>query len=272
MDTMYAEKIFINHAIEYGIVAYTKAKNGEKYNRAHTFEMYVIKALVTIYGEKTILLPYKIDNEKAFECNLLMYDLKESDMKNFIKYMNNYYEFMRTYRSDAKATGLISEIERILLEMISKRSKRKPFTAEEIKEFDKIFNPIDGNLRKIKSMIGTEDGLINKTWQQNKYELTNTQIRLMAVNPKLLLPEEYEKFGYDLKYVATLSEEEIDSINKKIIEEIIRQDATNIETTVKTRRQIVFSCGNGFVDKLLLTSIMATEIMIGIVIMVTIGG
>ena len=75
--------------------------------------MHVIKALTIIYGENSILLPYKIDNEKAFECNLLMYDLKESDMRNFIKYMNEYYNFMKNFNSNVKATGLISEIEKI---------------------------------------------------------------------------------------------------------------------------------------------------------------
>lgn len=272
METIYTEKFFINPAIEYGIASYLKSKNGESYNRAHTFEMYVIRALITIYGEKTILLPYKIDNERAFECNLLMYDLKETDMKNFLKYMNDYYEFMKAFNSDDKASGLIAEIEKLLLQMIVKRSKRKAFTESEIKEFDKIFNPIDGDLKRIKNMIGTRDGLINKVWQQNKYELTNTQMRLMAVNPKLLLPEEYAKFGYDLKYIATLSEAEIDAINKTIIEEIIRKDSCNVETTVKRRNRIVFSCGNGFVDKLLLASIMATEVMVGIIIAVTLGG
>lgn len=272
MDTVYAEKFFINPAIEYGIASYKKEKNGEKYNRAHTFELYVIKALVAIYGEKTILLPYKIDNPKAFECNLLMYDLREVDMKRFIKYMNDYHEFIKTFKSNEKASGLITEIEKLLLEMIIKRSKRKPFTEEEIKAFDNIFNPIEGDLKRIKNLIGTRDGLINKVWQQNKYELTNTQMKLMAINPKLLLPGEYAKFGYDLKYVATLSEDEIDAINKRIIEEMIRQEATSIIPITKKSRRIIFSSGNGFVDKLLLLSIMATEIMIGIVIAVNIGG
>ena len=77
-------------------------------------------------------------------------DLKESDMKNFIKYMNEYYEFMKNFNSTTKATGLISEIEKILIEMINKRSKRKEFTVEELAEFDTIFNPTDGDLKKIK--------------------------------------------------------------------------------------------------------------------------
>ena len=165
-----------------------------------------------------------------------------------------------------------NEIEKILLQMINKRSKRKPFTEEELKEFDNIFNPIDNDLRRLKKLIGSEDGLLNKEWQKNKNELSNTQLRMMAVNPKLLLPNEYSRFGFDLNYVATLSEEEIENINKKIMEEMIRDEFTTKQQKVKKKSRLVLSCGNGFVDKLLLMSIMATEIMIGIIITVSIGG
>ena len=76
MEYRYVEKYFINPAIEHGIRGYLALKEDMDYPQCYTFEMSVIKALTIIYGEKSILLPYKIDNEKAFECNLLMYDLK----------------------------------------------------------------------------------------------------------------------------------------------------------------------------------------------------
>ena len=272
MNTVYYEKFFINPAIEYGIRSYVKYKNGAEYKRAHTFEMHVIKELNIIYGENSILLPYKIDNEKAFECNLLMYDLKESDMRNFIKYMNEYYNFMKNFNSNVKATGLISEIEKILIEMINKRSKRKEFTPEELAEFDTIFNPTDGDLKKIKSLLGTDAGLIIKEWEFNRNELSNTQLRMIAVNPNLLMPEEYSKYGYDIKNIAVLSEEEIKSINKTIVDEMIRKNNDSKKSVFKKKNRIVFSCGNGFVDKLMLLSIMATELKIGVVIASIFGG
>ena len=185
MVTKYVDKYFINPAIENGIQSYILYTEGKTYPPLFTFEMNVIKVLTIIYGEKSILLPYKIDNEKAFECNLLMYDLKESDMKNFIKYMNEYYAFMKNYKSEKKATGLTTEIEKILLEMIIKRSKRKEFTQKEISEFDRIFNPIEGNLKKIKSLVSANNGLIVRAWENNKLELSNTQLRMIAVNTNL---------------------------------------------------------------------------------------
>ena len=192
-------------------------------------------------------------------------------MINFLKYMNEYYEFVDNIKSEKKATGLISEIERILLEMIIKRGKRKEYTTEEIKEFDTIFNPNDGDLKKIKNLIARDQGLIIREWENSKYELTNTQIRMIAVNPNLLTSEEYSKYGYDIRLIATLSEEEISKVNN-----IIWQEETKKYTFNKKRlfgfKNILLTSGNGFVDKLMLLSIVATELMIGIIVLCKLGG
>lgn len=273
MGNEYLEKYFINPGIEYGIRNYLSFKDNNSYARLHTFEMYVIKALTIIYGEKSILLPYKIDNEKAFECNLLIYDLKEVEMKNFIKYMNEYFLFMENFKSETKATGLINEIEKILIEMIDKRSKRKEFTEEEIQEFDTIFNPISGDLKKIKSLVSSNNGLIIKTWETNKFGFTNTQLRMMAVNPNLLNPEYYTKYGFDIETIASMTEDEINNINYKItVEEKREKEPKQKFNILKKRNKILLTSGNGFVDKLMLFSIVATEIMIGVIIATHIGG
>ncbi len=272
MKYTYVEKFFINPAIEYGIRSYLKAKEGEPVEACYTFEMSVIKALTIIYGEKSILLPYKIENEKAFECNLLMYDLKENVMQNFIKYMGAYHQFLKNSHSHEKAGGLICEIEKIIIEMIEKRSSRREFSEAEIREFDTIFNPREGNLKKLKSLIHTDDGLIIKKWEDKKYGLTNTQIRMMAINPNLLEPYTYSKFGYDIKTVALLSEEEINTINQRIEEEEERFFEIENKKKGNKRSKIILTTGNGFVDKLMILSIVATEIMIGLVILSILGG
>lgn len=271
MEGTYLEKYFINPGIEYGIKSYLLVKENQKYDRVHTFEMHVIKALTIIYGEKSILLPYKIDNERAFECNLLMYDLKEQDMINFLRYMNEYYRFMDNIKSEKRATGLITEIERILMDMIIKRGRRKEYTKAEIKEFDTIFNPLEGDLKKIKNLVGSNRGLIVREWENSKYELTNTQMRMIAVNPNLLSKEEYLKYGYDIRLIASLSEEDINKVNDTIWRE--ENKVFNLEKkSLFGFKNIVLTSGNGFVDKLMLLSIVATEIMIGIIIICKLGG
>ncbi len=253
MEVKFSQKFFINPAFEYGITSYISYKNGEGYQRIHTFEMYVIKALTIIYGEKAILLPYKIDNEKAFKCNLLIYDLKESEVNSFISNMNSYYEFLKNYKDGVKVTGLITEIEKTLLKMIMKRNKRKEFTAEEIREFDKIFTPNDGDLKKLKSIISSDKELILRTWANDKIQITNTQLGLMAVNSSLLHPSIYQKYGFDIRNVALLNEDEIMDINRKIKEEELIK-TTRLNMPFKKKKKFAY----GFVNILLILSVIGS--------------
>ena len=263
MQENFTEKYFINPAIEYGIRGYFKHKEGMTVSRMYTFEMYVIKTLTIIYGEKTILLPYNIDNELAFKCNLLMYGIKENEVDNFIKYMNEYYVFMKNYKSEKKATGLINEIEHILMNMITKRSQRKPFSEEELNEFDKVFNPTNGELKELKQLVASDRGLIVREWANQKNEITNTQIKLRAINPNLLDPRIYFKYGYDIKTIAELTDSEINDVNTIIIKEE-NKDLYN-KKDKKIRHKIVLSTGHVMLDILIILSIIATELMLGIV-------
>lgn len=264
------EKVFLNPAIENGIRAYMEYQERGEFERIHTFEMHVIKALTIIYGEKAILLPYKIDNEKAFKCNLLIYDLKEGDMQSFLKYMNAYDQFIRNVQSGMKATGIITEIEHILMKMMELRSNKHPFTEEDFKEFDTIFNPLNGDLRNIKRVLVSDAGLLIKSWQDSKEKLTNTQIRLMAINPNLLNPSDYAKFGYDIKEVALHTEEEIELINN----EILRAEYTSRQKPLvaKRKKSNLLTSGNIVVDCLFGLSVLTTCILVVLLIITHLGG
>lgn len=265
MNSCYLEKIFINKAFENGIQSYIKNSEGKPFNKMYTFEMNVIKTLIIIYGEKSILLPYKIDNERAFKCNLLTFDLKENEMNDFIKLMNDYYLFLESFKSEKRASGIITEIEKILIKMINKRNIKKSFSNEEIQKFDEVFNPINGDLLQIKRMVNLDNGLIKKYWINTKNELTDTQIRMSAVNPNLLDASEYQKCGYDIRTIACLTEEEILKINNTINE-------SNNYVYGKVKDSFGFnkfklSTGNGVVDKLLLMGIIATGLMFGLIVL-----
>lgn len=271
MQENYVEKYFINPGLEYGIRSYISSyKNGNMCARIYSFEMHVIKALTIVYGEKSILLPYKIDNETAFKCNLLMYGLKESDMEDFIKYMDEYYVFMKNYKSEKKATGLINEIEHILMDMITKRSKKHPFTDEELNEFDKIFNPTNGDLKELKQLVADNRGLIIREWAEQKQEITNTQVKLMAINPNLLHPNTYFKYGYDIKTIASLTEQEINEVNNVIIKEENKDNYFKNDT--RARRRLVLSTGSTIIDLLVILSVIATELMVGFIVFSSLWG
>lgn len=265
---IYSEKFFINQAIEYGINSYILNSNGEHYNKMYKFEMLVISALTIIYGEKSILLPYKIDNEKAFECNLLMYDLKDADLKKFTTYMQKYYNFMEEYKSEKMAEGIVEEIEKIIVEMLKKRAKVKKFTNDEIDKLNKIF---DNNYAFNNIFSNSNENLIKRYWLDTKANLTDTQVEMIGINPNLLSREEYSKYGFDIRTIACLSTTEISEVNKAI-EENKKKQFKMEEVSFFKRFNLYLTTGNGFVDKLMLLSIVATELMIGMIILLRLGG
>lgn len=269
MKFNYTYTSFINDGIEDGITAYLKYKENETFDRNHTFELYVIKALTIIYGEKSIILPYQIQNEEAFKCNLMLYDLREQDMESFLFLMGKYSSYLKHYRNGSKPTDLIEKIEYIIIEMMKYRSRKHEFSNEEISEFETIFNPIDGDLKQIKKMISKDTGLIINTWNSNKEGLSTTQVNIMTEKPSLLRPEVYKEYGLDIHELAKLSNYQIAEVNKNILNQI---ELPKIKKEKKKYKPILITCGNGFVDKLMLLSIMMTEIMIGLVIASYIGG
>ena len=269
MMDIYQDKYFINPAIEMGVQSYIAHSNGEHYNKMYRFEMIVISALCIIYGEKSILFPYKIDNERAFECNLLMYDLRDCDLKRFISYMQKYYDFMEEYKSEQKAEGIIEEIEKILIEMLKRKSKCKVLNSNEIKALDNIFsNHLDYNNL---TNVGNKS-IVNKYWLNTKENLTNTQMNMIGLNPDLLSREEYNKYGYDIRTIACLSPEEISKVNKCIDDEQSRNNYNDEKISFFKKYNLYLSSGSGFVDKIMLLSIAATELMIGFIIIAVLGG
>ena len=82
----------------------------------------------------------------------------------------------------------------------------------------------------------------------------------------------YKKYGYDIRTIASLSEEEIIKVNEIIsIEENRRYSEPKRKNVFRIRSGPVITSGSGFVDKLMLLSIVATELMIGLVILSVLG-
>ena len=87
----------------------------------------------------------------------------------------------------------------------------------------------------------------------------------------MLCSEVYKKYGVSINEVRQLSNNAIDEINKQILTEENGSTVGGGRTKEKPL-QLVLTSGNGFVDMIVLLSIMCTEIMIGIVITVTLMG
>lgn len=253
--------IFINDSISNGISNYLLIKNGKDYDKAHIFEVYVIRCLCKIYGDINILNPYRIDNENSFKSNLIMYGLKVSEMEEFISLMNDYSKWLNSEKNVGK-TDLTSKIEIILINMIIDRNKSNKFTDEELEFFDKYFDPKNNNFATLHNLITKDVNIVPMYWSRKK-ALLNNNMKFKLIRNDLLSSSTYDKYGLDKDEIQKMSEEKVRNINNRILEKEKEDNKRNKKFIPKN---LIITSGNGFVDTLMLLSIMTTEIMIGIMI------
>ena len=253
--------IFINDSISNGISNYLLIKNGKDYDKAHIFEVYVIRCLCKIYGDINILNPYRIDNENSFKSNLIMYGLKVSEMEEFISLMNDYSKWLNSEKNVGK-TDLTSKIEIILINMIIERNKTNKFSDEELEFFDKYFDPKNNNFATLHNLITKDVNIIPMYWNRKK-ALLNNNMKFKLIRNDLLSSSTYDKYGLDKDDISKMSEEKVKNINNRILEKEKEDNKRNKKFIPKN---LIITSGNGFVDTLMLLSIMTTEIMIGIMI------
>lgn len=255
------DNIFINDSITSGISNYLLIKNGKDYDKAHIFEVYVIRCLCKIYGDINILNPYRIDNENSFKSNLIMYGLSVHEMEEFISLMDEYSKWLNSEKNVGK-TDLTSKIEIILINMIIERNKANKFTTEELEFFDKYFDPKNNNFATLHNLITKDVNIVPMYWNRKK-SLLNNNMKFKLIRNDLLSSSTYDKYGLDKEDISKMSEEKVRNINNRILEKEKEDNKRNKKFIPKN---LIITSGNGFVDTLMLLSIMTTEIMIGIMI------
>ena len=91
-------------------------KQGKDYDKAHIFEVYVIRCLCKIYGDLNIINPYRIGNENSFKSNLIMYGLKVTEMEEFISLMNDYSKWLNSEKQVGKTEITVTVMHRLHLD------------------------------------------------------------------------------------------------------------------------------------------------------------
>lgn len=253
--------IFINDSISSGISNYLLIKQEKDYDKAHIFEVYIIRCLCKIYGDINILNPFRIGNENSFKSNLIMYGLKQEKMEEFISLMNDYSKWLNSEKNVGK-TDITSKIEIILIDMIIERNKSNKFTNSELDFFDKYFDPKNNNFATLHNLITKDINIVPMYWNRKK-TLLNNNMKFKRIRNDLLSSEVYDKYGIDKDDMSKMSEEKVRNINNRILQ---NEKENNKRSKKFNPRNVIITSGNGFVDTLMLLTIMTTEIMIGIMI------
>ena len=157
-------------------------------------------------------------------------------------------------------------VELALIDMIRKKSLKKTIDSKLINKVDDFLLKNE-SLKKLRSLISTdrEQQVLTK-WNELKSELENKET---SENAKELLDKNaYAKYGINITSVELLNSSEIEQIN-----EAIKNEEQREVQPVSLKKKIALTSGNGFVDVLIILSIILTQIMIGsIILAIVVGG
>lgn len=259
---------FINAAVTTGIKNYVLMTRHEQYSKAHIFEVHVIDMLSHIYSEINVINPYKLQSEKSFINNLRIFGLSQKKVMALFKSMQDYYYWLTS--KNKNSCNSVGQIKIILLEMVLLKAGDKGLSEQEIKYYKKFFSNELFGMQEVEMLTKNDSVSFDRVWDLKKiYIVGHDKLTFERIAPMLLTEDKYKEFGIELNDVTKLSNQAIERINEKIATEdkLISKKKIGFNIPLK----LAISSGNGFVDTLVLLSVIATEIMIGLLIAVTIA-
>lgn len=234
-------------------------------NNKHDFLNEVLKTLAFIYGKLDIENPYITQDEKLFHTNLLKFGLEEAKVNNFKE------EFVNCYNNilnDVKPNPSFTKIEKILVDMYMAKKTKHTISDEDEEEFlNLLYTPMSKDEGKIAyNFLHSDDEfeIIRYFHHKNKLNME----RVKSIPKELLPPEAYKVIDENYTMVKMLSPEDVDEINNKVYQKLeVNKNAVNFEYLFEKalyeffNKDTKITSGNGYVDILLIMSVISTIIM-----------
>lgn len=264
--------IFINEAIQSGIQNYLTYKSSVNREEFNTFLVVVIRTLILIYGELDIVNPYRTNNERGFDENLKKFGLTNEELEEFKQEL---LTFQQNQGNDDICKDIFLEVQKKLVDMFVLRKSHVLVSDENIDQFKELlytkgdtnpfkfalYNKYTPNSDTILHYLSSKLFLIKHDFVLNE----NKEITLRA--------DAYQLAGFNAVEVMNMKEEEIININNKVYH-FFRIKDTDINKRGRLEEAIEYykkygntiTSGNGYVDLLLLLSIIATGLMVVVLI------
>ncbi len=261
-------QVIISEAFDYAISNYIKYRQNKESLEYNSFFVVVIRLLCVIYDEKNIIDPYINKDSQQLELNLCKYGYDIDKVIDFKQQFDIAYNLSLIQKSNP----YFLNIQKILVDMLMKR-KEKENVDERIKQFyDLMYTPENKNPLQLSELfLNAKD-----EWEIDKYfkqELIKHQ-KIEVDKPKIILnPEAYAYYGLSMERVNDMSGDYLDLINHQIYLHFgIKENAINkdylLEKALEKASSQKLTSGNGYVDILLMLSIIGTISMIAVVITV----
>lgn len=272
------DKVFINNSFTKAIDDYLKSSDNVQGVMYNSFLVVVIRMLVAIYSELDIINPKIIDDEDLLKENLAKFGYDKSDVLVFLSNIQLFWDFENENdkRKVKKKNPYFILIQKELVDMLIKKKLNFYLTEAEVREFyDLLYTPYSKNpLRVSYNFLQASDVM-----EVDKYFKVQMKNNVKVILPKekhLLNTKAYEILNYSFDNVKNLESSEVDKINSQVYDYFkIRENAINKEYLLEKAIEAIerennkVTSGNGYVDILLVLSVICTVLMLlGIVLFI----
>lgn len=267
-------KPFINEAFDKAVTDYLSSKENRDGVLYNSFLTVVIRMLICIYGELDIINPYQTHNEDALDNNLRRFGAKQEEVDNLKRLMDGYFKVEKRNQSSVRSelNPYFIEVQKCLVDLFN--LKRLNFDLSESEEkdfFDLLYTPGTSNFYRISE---------NYCQAENPYEIAEYYQEKMKIEKPASKEDEKDLLGFDvyklfnvsIADLSKMSNDDVSNLNKEIYESLdIKENAINKDYLLSEKiKQIKIknnpvTTGNGYVDILLVMSIIVTSIMVVII-------
>lgn len=265
------EHVFINEAFTKAINDYLSSVENPKGVVYNSFLVIVIRLLIVLYSELDIVNPMVINDEELLKNNLAKYGYSKNDLEMFLSDLQVYYDIEK--ENENKMIKIQNPyfitIQKELIDMLIAKKLNFHLKEKEVQDFyDLLYTPYSKNPLQVS---------YNFLMTDNVLEIDNYFRKQMKENVKMVVPREkhllnvkaYELLNYSMDQINSMDANEIDRVNHQVYDYFkIRENAINkeylldkaIEAIEREKNKV--TSGNGYVDILLVMSIICTVIMV----------
>ena len=264
-------QVFINEAFTKAINDYLKSVEQSKGVVYNSFLVVVIRLLIIMHSELDIVNPMVINDEDLFKNNLAKYGYSKNDLDIFFSDLQVFYEQEKDNENKMikiKNPYFIT-VQKELIDMLIAKKLNYNLKEKEVQDFySLLYTPYSKNPLQVSYNFLMADDVLEIDTYFKKQMKENVKV-VVPREKHLLNVKAYELLNYSMDQINNMDASEIDRINHQVYDYFkIRENAINKEYLLDKaieaieREQNKVTSGNGYVDILLVMSIICTVIMV----------
>lgn len=271
------KSFFVNEAFDKAVNDYMISKDKPEGVLYNSFLVVIIRMLINIYGELDIINPFLIKDVSAFDTNLSKYGASNELILKLKSTLSQYLliETKNMHQVTKENNSYFIEVQKCIIDLYNIKRTTYGVTESESREFfDLLYTPGTSNaLRLSYNYLNAEN-----IYEIAEYYKTSIEQQVEEEEtPKkdLLGFDVYKLFNISIADLSKMDNTEVESLNKQIYKSLdISENAINKEYLLDekirqlTNQQNPITTGNGYVDILLIMSVIITTLMV-VVIFVT---